>query len=151
MASLGFDLLDRHVVDGHGDDIACSDADGSLTYARLLEQAAALGGGLRAIGVRADDAVAVTLSPGNLRVVVACACARIGAVPDADATIRIDDESGTAVVHLDDETIELAVVAKAGKTDPASARAEDPAGYRDRFHEDFGEIVDSLLVRTPIT
>ena len=151
MASLGFDLLDRHVIDGHGDDIACTDADGSLTYALLLEQAAALGGGLRAIGLRADDEVALTVSRGNLQVVIVCACARIGAVPTGDGAIRIDDEGGTAVVHLDDETIDLAPITKAGKTDPASARAEDPPGYRDGFGGAFEHIVESLLARTPIT
>ena len=42
-ASLGFDLLDRHVVDGRGDDIACSDATGTLTFAQLLERVGGLG------------------------------------------------------------------------------------------------------------
>ena len=40
MTSLGFDLLDLHVVRGRGDDVAWSDDTGTLTFAQLLEQRA---------------------------------------------------------------------------------------------------------------
>ena len=129
MSSLGFDLLDRHVVDGRGDDVACTDASGTLTYARLLERSAALAGGLRAIGVGVGDDVAVLVSAGTLRVQVVCACIRLGAVPGDDGHVRIVEGSGGVTVQWADEELDLSLVMKAGKTDPAPSLAADSAGY----------------------
>ena len=114
MDSLGFDLLDRHVVDGRGDDIACTDATGSLTFARLLERSAAMAGGLRVLGVRAGDEVAVDVPAGNLQVVIVCACIRLGAVPGNRGEVRIIDEDGIVTVRMDDRDLDLSVISKAG-------------------------------------
>lgn len=150
MSALGFDLLDRHVVDGRGDDIACTDDGGSLTYARLLEQAAALGGGLGVLGVSPGDEVAVAVPQGNQQVVIVCACVRIGAVPGGRGEVRIDHVDGTVTVHMDDRDIDLSVIAKAGAADPAPARAEDPPGYQDKVRNGFDAVIDALLAGTPI-
>lgn len=150
MASLGFDLLDRHVVDGRGDDVACTDATGTLTIARLLERAAALAGGLGVLGVVPGDAVAVTVEPGNLQVVIVCACIRLGAVPGEAGGTRITDDDGTVMLHLEDHAVDLAVVAKAGRVDPAPSRKTDPPDYRSQVRTTFAAIVDALLAGTPI-
>jgi acyl-coenzyme A synthetase/AMP-(fatty) acid ligase len=143
--SLGFDLLDRHVVDGRGDDIACTDDDtGALTFAQLLERSAALAGGLQAIGVGAGDVVAVRVEPGNLQVQVVCACVRLGAVPGETGDVCIVEESGDVTVRWSDEQLDLALVAKAGRTEPAPSLPADAPGFRDRVRAGFADLVDVL-------
>ena len=150
MDSLGFDLLDRHVVDGRGDDVACTDATGSMTYARLLERSAALAGGLRVLGVRSGDEVAVEVHPGNLQVVIVCACIRLGAVPGGRGEVRIVDEDGAVRVRMHDHDLDLAVISKAGAADPASSLTVDPPGYRDAARATFGHLAESLLAGATI-
>ncbi|MGI9084319.1 MAG: AMP-binding protein [Aeromicrobium sp.] len=150
MSSLGFDLLDRHVVDGRGDDIACTDVTGTLTYARLLERSAVLAGGLRAVGVRAGDDVAVEVASGNLQVVIVCACVRLGAIPGNGGEVRIAETAGLFLVHTSDDEFDLSVVQKAGATDPASSLASDPPGYVDDVRTSFGDVIDSLLAGSPV-
>ena len=144
MTSLGFDLLDRHVVDGRGDDIACTDDSGTLSFAQLLERSAALAGGLRALGVGAGDEVAVLVGPGNVQVQIVCACVRLGAVPSESGDVRIDESADGVTVHAGVESLELSLVVKIGKTDPASSLPSDEPGYRDRVREAFGDVVDQL-------
>ncbi len=144
MASLGFDLLDRHVVDGRGDDIACTDDTGALTFAHLLERSAALAGGLRALGVGAGDEVAVDVEPGNLQVQVVCACARLGAVPGDSGDVRIVETADGVTVSTDEE-LDLALVLKVGKADPAPSLPSDSPGYRDRVSVRFGAVIEELL------
>ncbi|WP_286689189.1 AMP-binding protein [Aeromicrobium sp. REDSEA-S38_B2] len=94
MASLGFDLLDRHVIGGGADDPATS----TLTFARLLERSSFLGSGLRMLGVQPGDEVGVQVA-GDDRVVAVCACIRIGAVPAPDGAVVVAD--GDAGPHAD--------------------------------------------------
>ena len=150
MSSLGFDLLDRHVIDGRGDAVACTDASGTLTYARLLERSAALAGGLLVLGVRPGDEVAVTVERGNLRVVIVCACIRIGAVPGDRGGVRIADDGEQVRVLTDDDDIDLAVLLKAGAADSAPSRKFDPPGYDTQVRIGFAGIIDSLLAGTPV-
>jgi hypothetical protein len=145
VASLGFDLLDRHVVDGRGDDIACTDDTGSLTFAQMLERVAAMAGGLRALGVTAGDEVAVLIGPGNVRVQVVCACVRLGAVPGPSGDVRIVESSDGVTVHAADESLEHSFVVKIGKTDPAPSLPSDEPGYRDRVRDTFGDVIDLLI------
>lgn len=145
MASLAFDLLDRHVVDGRGDDIACTDATGALTFAKLLERSAALAGGLAAVGVQAGHEVAVDVERGNQQVVIVCACVRLGALPGSGGAVRITEDDGGVVVSTSDDEHDLALVAKAGRTDPAPSLASDGPGYRDTVRSEFGDVIDSLL------
>ncbi len=145
MSSLGFDLLDRHVVDGRGDDIACADDSGTLSFAQLLERSAALAGGLRALGVGAGDEVAVVVGPGNIQVQVVCACVRLGAVPSARGNVRIVESSDGVTVHAAVERLELSLVVKIGKTDPAPSLPSDEPGYRDRVRDAFGDVIGLLV------
>jgi acyl-coenzyme A synthetase/AMP-(fatty) acid ligase len=129
MSSLGFDLLDWHVVDGRGDDIACADDTGALTFAQMLERSAALAGGLKALGVASGDEVAVSMNAGNLRVVVVCACVRLGAVPGESGDVRVVESSEGVTVHTNEEKVDVSLVMQVGKTDPAPSLAADPQGY----------------------
>ncbi|MGH3457145.1 AMP-binding protein [Aeromicrobium sp.] len=150
MSSLGFDLLDRHVVDGRGDGIACADATGTLTFARLLERSAALAGGLGAVGVRAGDEVDLDVSRGNLQVVIVCACIRLGAVPSDAGEVRIADEEDGVVIHMGGDDVDLSLLQKVGASDPAPSLPSDPPGYRAAVRESFAPIVDVLLAGTTI-
>ena len=145
MSSLGFDLLDRHVVDGRGDDIACTDDTGELTFAQLLERSAAMAGGLRAIGVGAGDEVAVDVEPGNLQVQIVCGCVRLGAVPGDSGDVRIVKTSDGVTVSTDEEEFDLTLVLKVGRADPAPSLPTDPPGFRDRVRDGFGAVIEELL------
>lgn len=150
MSSLGFEILDRHVVDGHGDRIACTDETGSLTFAQLLERAAALAGGLHILGVRPGDHVEIDLPAGNLQVIAVCAVIRLGAIPAAHGDGRIFVENDTPRVLLHDHDLELAVVQQAGKADPAAALRDDQPGYGVAAADAFEDVVEALLSGSPV-
>ena len=147
---LCFELVDRHVVAGRSDDVACSDASGSLTFARLLERSAAVAGGLRVLGMGPGDSVQVDLPLGNERVVVVCAVVRLGVLPRPAAGAQIVSIDGVGHIRIDDEEIELAVVERAGRSDPHPAPQADPPGYAEAVGREFGDIVGPLLSGSPI-
>lgn len=146
MASLGFDLLDRHVVAGGADDPAA----GRLTYARLLERSASLASGLGMLGVRRGDEVGVQVVDVD-RVLVVCACIRIGAVPapDGAVVVALGDDDGP-VVRVGDDAHPLDLVRKAGSGDAAPALADDPDGYREAVLRHAADVVEPLLERRPV-
>jgi len=150
VTSLGFEILDRHVVDGRGEDIACADETGSLTYAKLLERAAEFGGGLHQLGVRPGDHVEIDLPAGNLLVATVAAVIRLGAIPASHGTTRIVLNDGEAWVHRGDQDLELDLVRRAGRSDPAPALRFDPPGYGDAASNAFEDIVESLLSGSPV-
>ncbi|WP_370614730.1 AMP-binding protein [Mumia qirimensis] len=77
--NLAYDALDRQVIGGRADEPALRTPEDDLSYAVLLERAAAFGGLLLALGVRPGDAVAVPASISTETAVVVLAAARIGA------------------------------------------------------------------------
>jgi propionyl-CoA synthetase len=107
-----FNALDRHVVGGAADrlalvfDSAVTDTRRTFTYAELLEEVAAFGGALRAMGVTRGDRVVIYMPMIPEAVVAMLACARIGAVHSVvfggfaphELAIRIDDARPTVVV-----------------------------------------------------
>jgi hypothetical protein len=105
MTALSFNMLDRHVVDGRSEQVACTDATGSLTFARLLERSAALAGGLVVLGLRPGDGVKFDLPGGNERVIAVCALIRLGAVPATGAETRITAVEGVGSVRINDNDI----------------------------------------------
>ena len=148
--SLAFELLDRHVVAGRGEDIACEDASGSLTFARLLERSAALAGGMLVVGVRDGDAVQVDLPAGNDRVVAVCAVIRVGALPAPDGAVQLTSIHGLGHIRINDNEIELSLVERAGRSDPVPAGTSDEPGYADAITDAFGDIVGPLLSGSPV-
>ncbi len=150
MSSIGFDLLDRHVVDGRSDHVACSDATGILTFARLLERSASLAGGLQALGVRDGDEVGLDLEPGNHHVILVCACARLGAVPGTSGSVHVVAQDDGPVVRAGDDSIDVALLTKAGATEPAPSLPADAPGYRDRLRASAPDVIDALLAGSPV-
>ncbi|GAA1477195.1 hypothetical protein GCM10009623_16410 [Nocardioides aestuarii] len=132
-----FDLLDVHVVAGRADAEAVRWADGSWTYARLLEEVAAFGGVLRHCGVTPGDRVDLLLPESVELVVAVLACARIGAehtygageaavlVTDSRAggqdapVVLVKQRPGAARELVEGRDYDWDVVLRAGRTDPA--------------------------------
>jgi len=150
MTALSFELLDRHVVAGRGDQTACADATGSLTFARLVERSAALAGGLVVLGVRPGDGVELDLPAGIERVIAVCALIRVGAVPVPGTDARIAVVDGVGSVHVNDNDVELSLVERAGRSDPLPAGTVDPPGYAEAVADVFGDIVGPLLSGSPV-
>jgi len=150
MTALSFEMLDRHVVHGRSDDIACADATGSLTFARLLERSAALAGGLVVLGIRPGDGVELDLPAGNERVIAVCALIRLGALPASGTEARIAVVNGAGSVRINDNDIELTLVERAGRSDPLPADTVDEPGYAQEVTGAFGDIVGPLLSGSPV-
>lgn len=107
-----YNALDRHVVNGRGDQPALvhdSPVTGTkrvLTYAELLELVARFAGVLRDLGVVAGDRVVIYMPMVPEAVVAMLACARIGAVHSvvfggfapSELAARIDDARPRVVV-----------------------------------------------------
>jgi propionyl-CoA synthetase len=107
-----FNALDRHVVNGRGEQVALiydSPVTGTrktFTYAVLLERVAAFAGALRQLGVGKGDRVVIYLPMVPEAVIAMLACARLGAVHSvvfggfapAELAVRLDDARPTVVV-----------------------------------------------------
>ena len=131
-----FALLDAAVIGGRGEDPMVT----PMTHARLLEEAAALGGVLRHLGVGVGVPVVIDLEDDFDAVVAALASARIGGVvttrydPAAQVVLTFDVSSTAASgqtrlvrgedVHEPD--LEWGVMMRAGRTDPAACEVLDP-------------------------
>ncbi|MCA9278272.1 MAG: acetate--CoA ligase [Phycisphaeraceae bacterium] len=89
--NLCYNCVDRHVEDGHGDDIALvwegepADEDKgkpkicAFTYAQLQRRVAKFAGGLESLGVRKGEVVTIYMGMVPELAVAVLACARIGA------------------------------------------------------------------------
>ncbi len=107
-----YNALDRHVVNGRGDqtaliyDSAVTGTVRRFTYAQLLEEVAAFAGGLAGLGVGPGDRVVIYMPMVPEAVVAMLACARLGAVHSvvfggfaaAELALRIDDARPTVIV-----------------------------------------------------
>ncbi len=131
-----FALLDAAVIGGRGEDPLVK----PMTHARLLEEAAALGGVLRHLGVGVGVPVVIDLEDDFDAVVAALASARIGGVvttrDDPAAPVVLTSNASSAVtsgqtrlvrgedVHEPD--LEWGVMMRAGRADPAACEVLDP-------------------------
>jgi acyl-CoA synthetase (AMP-forming)/AMP-acid ligase II len=134
--NVSFALLDAAVIAGRGEDPVV----GTRTYARLLEEIAALGGVLRHLGATIGSPVVVDLDDDEDSVVAALAIARIGGVvttvdtPDASVVVvssgsSVSGEGRTRLVRGDsvtDPDLDWEVLLRAGRTDPAATEVLDP-------------------------
>ena len=131
-----FALLDAAVIGGRGEDPMLP----PMTHARLLEEAAALGGVLRHLGVGVGVPVVIDLDDDFDAVVAALASARIGGV------VTTRDEPAAAVVltssasspvtsgqtrlvrgeEVQEPDLEWGVMMRAGRADPAACEVLDP-------------------------
>jgi 2-aminobenzoate-CoA ligase len=74
-------LLDRHVREGRGDNVAIKFMDRTITYARLQKMVNQLGNALREAGVESQDRVGIRLVNSPPSLVTIFAIEKIGAVP----------------------------------------------------------------------
>ncbi|MGJ9422761.1 AMP-binding protein [Aeromicrobium sp. CF3.5] len=146
--SLVFRALELNVVEGRADDIALTDAAGSMTYAHLLHDSASIAGALWQLGVAVESVVAVDLPPGRHQVISVLACARLGAEIGESQTLRIAGDP--IMLQTPDTEVPWDVLLRAGRTDPAGAPDADPEGYADRLraaHEQiFGPLLDGRAI-----
>src|SRR6478609_3234827 len=81
-----YNCVDRHVEDGHGDQVAYhwegepDDDSRTITYAQLKDEVCKAANALLELGVRAGDRVAIYMPMIPETVISMLACARIGAV-----------------------------------------------------------------------
>jgi hypothetical protein len=130
-----FALLDAAVIGGRGEEPVVD----RMTHARLLEEAAALGGVLKHLGAGVGLPVVVDLEDDLDAVVAALASARIGAVvttrddPAAPVVLTSKASAGpsgrTRLVRGEDvrePDLEWGVMMRAGRTDPAACEVLEP-------------------------
>jgi len=144
--SLAFRALDRHVVDGRADEPALVTPTGILSYARLLHDSASLAGGLRDLGMTAGTPVRLAVPDRRIWVLGVLAIVRLGAEPvheRDEARYRIVDDP--ALVRVDEEALDLDLVLRAGRNDPARARMSDPGDYAERLERRYGDVLATLL------
>ncbi len=135
--NVSFALLDLAVIAGRGDDPVVD----RMSHARLLEEAAALGGVIWHLGVRPGLPVVIDLESDLDAVVAALAAARIGGIvatedhPDAPVALvsagsTVPGEGRVRIVRgqgVSEPDLEWDVMLRAGRTDPAAAEVLDPA------------------------
>lgn len=126
------ELVDRHVREGRGDDIAIYFEDRTFTYEELQEAVNQMGNALRDLGVEAGDRVLIRF-PNRPEAIVSCLAAqKIGAVALPSMKLLrakeleyiIDNAEATTVIVYDDllgeienalpnvETVEEVIVAE---------------------------------------
>jgi acetyl-CoA synthetase len=136
--NVAYNCLDRHVEDGHGDQVAYHwegepGDTRTLTYAQLTEEVCRAANALTELGVTAGDRVAIYMPMIPETVISMLACARIGAVHmvvfggfSADALAsRITDAEAVLVITADGGYRRGAPSALKPAVDEALTRAGD--------------------------
>ncbi|WP_217922791.1 LLM class flavin-dependent oxidoreductase [Miltoncostaea oceani] len=140
-------LVDRHVEDGRGDDLAAVDEGGSWTFGELSEASARAAGALAAAGARPGDRVIVALRDGRPWLAAFLGAARMGAVP-----VPVDPAGDATRLGDLVADCEPAVVVGAGDMElpdgprllaPDALEAGAPAPLRPVHPEDLGYLIYS--------
>lgn len=140
IVNVSYALLDAPVIAGRGEALVLP----GMTHARLLEEVAAIGGGLRHLGVEQGRKVPIDLEEDTDAIVAALAVARIGGVvarEPAGATPVVvvcpasalrPDPGGIRLVRGGpgnpsgtDPDLDWDVLVRAGRTDPAACEVLD--------------------------
>ncbi len=114
------DLLDRHVLEGRGHRVAVIDDDGRTTYAELAAQADRAAGALQALGVQAEQRVALVMHDTVDFPAAFLGAIKLGAVPVPLNTLLTADD----YAYMLRDSRARAVIASAplyGKLAPAIA------------------------------
>ncbi|MCW2838570.1 MAG: hypothetical protein JWR55_53 [Aeromicrobium sp.] len=149
MTSLAFRTLDHQVVTGSADDIAVSDARGTMSYAQLLHESACIGAGLHHMGIEPGTFLTLDGLVGRDLVVSVLAMARIGALPSDAADFRL--AGSPPVLHAPDTEVVWDLLDRAGRTEPATAPERDPDGYDEVMLAAYGEIFTTLAAGGSLT
>ncbi len=139
-SSLSFLTLDHHVVHGQADAVALSDADGTLTFAQLLDQTASLAGALRLLGMADGDTLHLELT-GRTRVLAVLAALRLQVVP-GEGGARLSGDPVTASVGPED--VPWPTLRQLGRTDPLPAPAVDLEGV-EAWRTEHPDVFEALL------
>ncbi len=110
-------LVDRHIEAGDGDRLAVISGDRTWTYTEVAEEVSAAAAALRAIGVRAEQRVALALLDSMEFVAAFLGAMRIGAVPVAMNPLLPGRDLGVITA---DARAELAIIS-APMTDRVAA------------------------------
>lgn len=125
-----YNAVDIHVIRGHAEQVALTDGDRPMTFARLLTEVGAFAGVLQAFGVGLGDEVVLLDAPPLEDVLVQLACARMGAVlfrePSPRPGLVVVGTAGgrdfgeVPLVTVDDSgELDWATAMRAGRTEPA--------------------------------
>lgn len=153
--SLAYRALDRHVIHGRADEIAFAGHGRPMTYAQLLHDSACVAGGMREIGVSEGTTVRLDIETNREHIIALLACVRLGADVDAKGMETSEAEyafSGDPVM-LKNPGSDVAwdVLVRAGRIEPASAPATDPAGYEERLVAAHGDVLTVLIAGDTLT
>ncbi len=144
MSSIGFDILDRLVIDGKGAEIALKSDAVALTYADLLEKVAAMSGALLQLGATDGDSVAIDLEIRHHHVIAVLACIRVGVIPGAVGEIRFEGISADSIARVGDQSYQWRELMRAGSMNPAAALESDRPGYREQVVVGQSDLLRSL-------
>lgn len=86
------EILDKHVKEGRGDNIAIKFMDKSWTYKQVYESVNKLGNSLKELGVEPLDRVALRMTNGPAAIISNFAIMKIGAVPITMSPLWSKDE-----------------------------------------------------------
>ena len=107
-------LLDRHIRAGRGDRLALTGTAGDVSYAELAERVGHAAGGLRGLGLQAEQRVVMVMADSPEFVIVYLAAMRIGAVPvpistmlRADGIAEIVADSRARIVAASAQYLDL--------------------------------------------
>ncbi|MCW2800615.1 MAG: hypothetical protein JWQ70_2087 [Aeromicrobium sp.] len=144
MTSLVFRALDQHVVGGLADHPAIEDERGSMSFAQLLHESASVAGAISHLGVTTGTRIALDLPHGRERIIAVLACARLGAVPHAEATeFRLTGVP--PVFHTLETEAPWDLLIHAGRNEPAPAPGNDPDGYEQALLADYEDVFGPLI------
>ncbi len=129
--NVAYNCVDRHVVDGHGDQVAIhwvgEPGDGrDITYAQLKDEVSRAANAFESLGLTAGDRVAIQMPMVPEAIVAMLACARIGALhsvvfggfsPTALRS-RVDDQAARVVITTDGQY-------RRGKAAPMKANVDE--------------------------
>lgn len=86
------EMLDIHIKEGRGDNVAIKFMDKSWTYQQVYESVNSLGNSLKELGVEALDRIALRMTNGPAAIIANFAIMKIGAVPITMSPLWSKDE-----------------------------------------------------------
>jgi len=134
-----YDLLQRHVDEGRGDLVAVIDDDGRHTYREVADRARRAAGALRALGVTAEQRVALCMLDSVDFIATFLGAIALGAVPVPLNTLLTADDYGYLVRDMRAAAL-IGSDALLGKLGPAIAGVRAAAGCETALGGELGAL-----------